>query len=101
MISDNPYEDFYIMEDIFTCEKYMLFSPSISDILDEMQVITWFILIGYNRACWQSYGPIAAFTSFESDSEALAKQSGIDIETADDLIRSIRDNMDEMGQGVE
>ncbi|MFO7852021.1 MAG: hypothetical protein ACQERS_11305 [Bacteroidota bacterium] len=67
MIINNPDEDFYIMEDIFSYEEYLLFSPSVSDILSETQVITWFNLIGYNGVCWQSYGPIGAFTSFEPD----------------------------------
>jgi len=67
VIVNNPSDDFYIMEDIFSYDKYTLFSPGVSNILREQPVMLWFNLIGYNGACWQSYGPIGAYNSFDPD----------------------------------
>ena len=67
MIGGNPSKDFYIMEDIFSYEKYLLFSPGVSVTLSERPGLLWFNLIGYNGACWQSYGPIGAYNSFDPD----------------------------------
>ena len=67
VIADNPSKDFYIMEDVFSYEKHLLFSPGVSDILSERPGLLWFNLIGYNGACWQSYGPIGSYNSFDPD----------------------------------
>ena len=44
VITDNPSKNFYIMEDIFSYEKYLLFSPGVSDILSERPGQLWFKL---------------------------------------------------------
>ncbi|NQU81367.1 MAG: hypothetical protein HQ543_07590 [Bacteroidetes bacterium] len=67
VIVENPSKDFYIMEDIFSYEKYLLFSPGVSVTLSERPGLLWLNLIGYNGACWQSYGPIGAYNSFDPD----------------------------------
>lgn len=67
VIADNPSKDFYIMEDIFSYEKYLLFSPGVSDTLSDRPGLLWFNLIQYNGACWQSYGPIGSYNSFDPD----------------------------------
>lgn len=64
MIKDNPAADFYEMEDAFTGESYLIFSPSISRILLKERVSFWFNLVGFNGACWQSYCPVTGFSAW-------------------------------------
>lgn len=66
-ITGNPAPDFYEMEDAFTEESYLIFSPSITQILSKERILLWFNLIGFNGACWETYGPVSGFSSFESD----------------------------------
>ncbi len=67
VIANQPAKDFFIMDEVFTGEQYTLFSPGITKILKEQSAILWFNLIGYNGECWQSFGPIGAYKSFEPD----------------------------------
>lgn len=66
-IVDSPSQDFYMMEDMFSGERFLLYSKNISVTLKEAPVMLWFNLIAYNGACWQSYGPIIGYTSFDDD----------------------------------
>lgn len=66
-IIDSPATDFYTMEDLFTEDRYLLYSSGISRILKQGEIETWFNLIGDNGECWQTYGPLCAFRSFSSD----------------------------------
>jgi len=63
----NPAKDFYEMEDVFTAETYLLYSPSMTTILAEHQVILWFLLIGFNGDCWQTFGPLVNFKGLDPD----------------------------------
>jgi hypothetical protein len=67
IITGHPAEHFYAMEDVFTGNFFLLYSPGVTETLIEQQAALWFNLIGYNGACWQSYGPIGAYQSFEPD----------------------------------
>ena len=67
VIINKPADDFYRMQDVFTHETYLLYSPGMSNILQQQSVELWFNLIGYNGACWQSFGLIHAWQSFEPD----------------------------------
>lgn len=67
IISHVPAEDFYVMEDIFSDEQFLLFSPAITQLIQKERPILWFNLIGFNGMCWQSYGPIGAYKGFEPD----------------------------------
>ena len=67
VISDRPAEDFFTMEDVFSGDEYLLYSPGVSNTLLEQPVSLWFNLLGYNGKCWQSFGPIGAYKSFEDD----------------------------------
>ncbi len=67
VIREQPAKDFFIMEDVFTGGEYLLYSPGVSDILRERSVRIWFNLLSDNGACWQSYGPIGAYSSFVPD----------------------------------
>ena len=65
VIVDRPAEDFFRMEDVFTGEQFLLFSPGVSDIMISTKPVLWFNLIGFNGACWQSYGPVVYYNGFE------------------------------------
>jgi len=66
-IIGHPAEHFYEMEDVFTGDSYLLYSPGVSDLLVQQPVQLWFNLIAYNGHCWQTYGPIGAYQSFEPE----------------------------------
>jgi len=67
IITGKPAKDFFYMEDVFSGEQYTLFSPSITDTEKSQSTILWFNLISYNGSCWQTYGPIIPYKSFEPD----------------------------------
>lgn len=60
-------ENFFIMEDVFSDQEFLLHSPGVTKTLEDQSVTLWLNLISYNGACWQSYGPIGAYKSFEPD----------------------------------
>ncbi len=65
VITDNPAEDFFEMEDVFTGESYLLYSPGVSDTLSEHNPAVWFNLISYNGTCYETYGVIAFYNGFQ------------------------------------
>lgn len=66
-IIDIPAEEFFVMRDVFSEEKFLLYSPGTKKILKEHGISLWFNLIAYNGACWVTYGPIAHYSSFDAD----------------------------------
>ena len=67
VIVEEPATDFFVMEDVFTGKKYLLFSPTVSEIKESNKPSLWFNLIGFNGFCWQSYGPVVYYLSFDVD----------------------------------
>jgi hypothetical protein len=67
VIKKSPAESFYIMEDVFSDQEFLLYSPGVAKTLEDQSVILWLNLISYNGSCWQSFGPIGAYKSFEPD----------------------------------
>lgn len=67
VIKNRPAESFFIMEDVFSDQEFLLYSPGVKKTLEDQSVILWFNLISNNGACWQSFGPIGAYKSFEPD----------------------------------
>jgi hypothetical protein len=67
VIKSCPADSFYIMEDVFSDQEFILYSPGVTKTLEDQSVILWLNLISYNGACWQSFGPIGAYKSFEPD----------------------------------
>jgi hypothetical protein len=67
IIKEIPVDDFYVMEDVFRDEEFLLYSPGITKTRADQTIILWFNLIGFNGSCWQSYGPIGAYRSFKPD----------------------------------
>nr|MBI1231188.1 hypothetical protein [Cytophagales bacterium] len=68
VILDNPAENFFMMEDVFTGETYLLYSPSTTWTIKERgKILLWFNLIGFNGQCWQTFGPVVGYNSFDAD----------------------------------
>jgi hypothetical protein len=93
VITANPAPDFYEMEDVFSWEPYLLYSPSISKTLSEGPVSLWFNLIGFNGACWQTFGPVVSFRGFEPDDIFFfGTEINPKIATEEDLIADVEKN---------
>lgn len=92
-IRSSPAERFFIMEDVFTKEEFLLYSPSIGKTLEDQSVILWLNLISFNGACWQSFGPIGTYKSFESDDIFFfATELKPDIEDEQELLADLEYN---------
>ncbi|SFD65387.1 hypothetical protein SAMN05518672_102808 [Chitinophaga sp. CF118] len=92
-IRSSPASDFYEMEDVFTGEVFLLYSPSITRILSTHSVLLWFNLIGYNGSCWQTYGPVTTFQGFNSDDIFFyATELNPAIESETDMMADLDDN---------
>lgn len=93
IITGNPSESFFMMEDVFTNEEFLLYSPGVKQTLKEKPVLLWFNLISYNGACWQSFGPIGAYSSFEPDDIFFfATELKSDITGEDQLLSNLESN---------
>ena len=93
-IEANPEKDFYEMTDVFTGDPFLLYSPGItSTMADQPGVALWFNLIGFNGSCWQSFGPIGAYRSFNPDDIFFfATELNPGIESEEDLLAHLEGN---------
>lgn len=66
-IVGNPAPDFYQMKDVFSGESFLLYSRSTTQTLTEQTPLLWFNLIAFNGACWQTFGPVSSYQSFDED----------------------------------
>ena len=81
-----PHPDFYEIVDIVTGEEILLYSPGASRTLQEMNVKTFGGLISNNGECYQTYGPLMGFRSFETDDIFFyASELDPSIETIEDM----------------
>jgi hypothetical protein len=81
------------MEDVFSEEEFLLYSPGVKETLLEKQALLWFNLISFNGKCWQSYGPIGAYSSFVPDDiYFFATELNHKIENEQDILESIENN---------
>ncbi len=86
-------EDFFEMEDVFTDEGFLLYSPGVTRILDSQSAILWLNLIAYNGSCWQSFGPIGSYSSFEPDDIFFfATELNPDINGEEELLADLESN---------
>jgi len=93
MIAANPAEDFYKMEDVFRGNSFLLYSLGITKTLTEHAAYIWFTLLSFNGECWQSFGPIGAYKSFEPDDIFFfATELNPRIEHDQDLLRDLEKN---------
>ena len=92
-ITAHPEGDFYEMEDVFSGEIFLLYSPSVTSILSTESATLWLNLIGYNGSCWQSFGPVLSFQGFQPDDIFFfATELNPRIETEEDLINDMEAN---------
>jgi len=93
VLTDIPVNDFFKMEDVFSGETFLLYSPGIADILKSHRPRLWFNLIAFNGACWQTYGPIAAYMGFEPDDVFFfATEMHPHLESEEDIMRDVEQN---------
>lgn len=67
VISSNPDDSFFRMEDVMTGEEYLLYSPGMQTTLTEYKPLLWFNLIGFNGLCWQTFGLMIPFLALTAD----------------------------------
>jgi len=90
VIVDRPAEDFFMMEDVFSEKQFLLYSPGVSNIMLSAKPVLWFNLIGYNGACWQSYGPVVYYNGFEpGDIWFYATELNPDLEDAREIMADL------------
>lgn len=88
-----PEPDFFDMEDVFTGDSYLVHSPSISNILTSHRPLLWFNLISFNGFCWQTFGTVVYFNSFDPDDIFFfATELRPAIDSATDLIKDLEEN---------
>lgn len=93
IIKNSPAENFFLMEDVFSDQEFLLYSPGITKTLESQSAILWSNLIGFNGACWQSYGPIGAYSSFEPDDIFFfATELKPEIEDEQELLENMENN---------
>jgi hypothetical protein len=93
IIAGNPAQDFYQMEDVFSGDSYLLYSRSVTQILKEQSALLWFTLIGFNGSCWQTFGPLNAYQSFDQDDIFFfATELNPRIDSEEDLLQDVEKN---------
>lgn len=93
IIKEIPFENFFIMRDVFREDEFLLFSPGVNKILESQRAILWFNMISFNGSCWQSYGPIGAYRSFEPDDIFFfATELNPDIADEEDLLSDLEND---------
>jgi hypothetical protein len=93
VIKSRPAESFFIMEETFSDKEFLLYSPGVTKTLEYQSVILWLNLIANNGDCWQSYGPIGAYKSFEPDDIFFfATELNPDIVDEEDILANLEHN---------
>jgi hypothetical protein len=66
-IIGKPSADFYEMQDVLSQETFLLYSQGVGSIIKEsgMEPALWFMLIGFNGECYQTYSTIEYFKGFQ------------------------------------
>ncbi|MCB9246978.1 MAG: hypothetical protein H6606_11190 [Flavobacteriales bacterium] len=66
-IADRPEREFFVLRDEFRDDEYLLYSPSMEAYCKAgHEHSLYFLLLGFNGACWQTYGLIAPYRSFDA-----------------------------------
>jgi len=66
-IIEKPAPDFYVMQDVLSQETFLLYSQGVGSIIKEAgaEPALWFMLIGFNGECFQTYSTIEYFKGFQ------------------------------------
>jgi uncharacterized pyridoxamine 5'-phosphate oxidase family protein len=92
-IEEKPAEDFFLMKDVFSGDKYLLFSKGTTDLNVGNNILLWFNLIGFNGYCWQSYGPMGAFQCFSpEDIFFFAMEKNADLSGEDEIYEDVEND---------
>lgn len=92
-ITRRPSKDFFQMADVFSYEDFLLYSPTLTQTLLEQPIQLCLLLTGFNGECWQTYGPLVTFTSFDSDDIFFfGTEQDPEILTNEDLIEAVDKN---------
>ncbi len=87
VIIDNPATDFYVMENAFTNERHLLYSPGMTQTMVSYTPQLWLLLTAYNGQCWETYGPIIGLKGFHPDDiYFFATEVNPKIEDENDLV---------------
>jgi hypothetical protein len=67
-ITDHPEKDFFVFYDEFLDDEFLLYSHGVEAYFESNHENSlYFMLIGFNGKCWQSFGVILPFRSFDAD----------------------------------
>lgn len=93
-IRSSPFPDFFECIDIFTGEEFLLFSRGVSLTLKDSEVATFAGLISTNGSCYQTFGPLMGFRSFQAD-DIFFYAGELDplVESIDDLVSLIENDL--------
>ncbi len=92
-IIGEPEKEFFRMRDVFREEEYLLFSPGMANLNASGNTLLWLNLIGFNGSCWQSFGPIGAYQSFDAEDVLFfAMEHNPEIEEGWDLCADLEKN---------
>jgi hypothetical protein len=66
-IQSNVAENFYEMKDVLSDEIFLLYSPGLADTIRDVGGVPqlWFLLIGFNGECYQTYGTLEYFKGIQ------------------------------------
>jgi hypothetical protein len=93
MITDNPAKHVYKMVDVFRDSEFYLYSPGVTATLQDQTVYMWFNLIGFNGECWETFGPINGYKTFdEDDIFFFATELNSRIQSEEDLLNDVERN---------
>jgi hypothetical protein len=94
-VTGRPERDFFEMRDVFTDQPYLIYSPGMTDIQLTQNPTLWFNLIAFNGKCWQTFGPIGAYSGFEpEDIQFFATElnNGLWFESDHELMMNVENN---------
>ncbi|MBT0813110.1 hypothetical protein KIH41_17610 [Litoribacter ruber] len=63
LAKDNPAPNFFNMQDVFTGEELLMYSPGVAQ--DYGDALMFYCMVSDNGQCYQTYGPIGAFRGFD------------------------------------
>ncbi|MBC8316020.1 MAG: hypothetical protein H8E51_11010 [Bacteroidetes bacterium] len=67
-IAGHPAKEFFLLRDAFVEDEFLLYSPGMEGFWAEgRKQDLYFLLVGFNGQCWQTYGVIVAMRSFDPD----------------------------------
>jgi hypothetical protein len=86
-IEQNPKDNFFEMKDVLTGEDFLLYSPGIAETEKQQGLMSlYFLLIGFNGECWQTYSTLAYFKGIQPfDIRFFAKQLKPDLISMDEI----------------